>query len=213
MRTKTLLLTAALSAAGIASSLGQVYSVNSVGYVNVALGTGFSIIANPLSNGDNRLSEIIPTAPNLTTVYKFDPATQSYLGAATYIQAQMRWSVDHQLPPGEGFFIRVLSPTTLTFVGEVSQGPASNVPLNTGFAIMGSAVPQAGLLSAELEYPASNLDTVYLFDNSTQTYEGARTYIASQSRWNPTEPNINVAQGFFLRRLTAGDWNRNFSVN
>ena len=47
MRTKTLLLTAALSAAGIASSMAQVYSVNAVGYVNTPLVTGFNLISNP----------------------------------------------------------------------------------------------------------------------------------------------------------------------
>ena len=47
MRTKTLLLTAALAAAGVVSSMAQVYSVNSVGYVNLTLPNGFSMIANP----------------------------------------------------------------------------------------------------------------------------------------------------------------------
>ena len=41
MRTKTLLLTAALCAAGIATSKAQVYSVNAVGYVNTALVKAF----------------------------------------------------------------------------------------------------------------------------------------------------------------------------
>ena len=48
MRTKTLLLTAALSAAGIATSMAQVYSANAVGYVNKLIPTGFSMIANPV---------------------------------------------------------------------------------------------------------------------------------------------------------------------
>src|SRR5947199_53123 len=37
MRTKTLLLSAALTAAGVCSSLAQVYSVNAVGYVNLTV--------------------------------------------------------------------------------------------------------------------------------------------------------------------------------
>src|SRR5947207_10303632 len=55
MRTKTLLLTAALAAAGAASAMAQnVYSVNAVGYANVSVPSGFSMIACPFeqTSGD-----------------------------------------------------------------------------------------------------------------------------------------------------------------
>src|SRR6478672_7317898 len=46
MRTKTLLLTAALAAVGVSSSMAQVYSVNVVGYVNKSVPKGFYMLAN-----------------------------------------------------------------------------------------------------------------------------------------------------------------------
>jgi hypothetical protein len=49
MRTKALLLTGVLGAAlGSASLMAQVYSLNAVGYINVTLPAGFSLIADPL---------------------------------------------------------------------------------------------------------------------------------------------------------------------
>jgi hypothetical protein len=48
MRTKTLLLTAALAVAGLSSASAQVYSVNAVGYINLSLPKGFSMICNQL---------------------------------------------------------------------------------------------------------------------------------------------------------------------
>lgn len=53
MRTKTLLLSAAAVAAGVASLKAQsnVYSLNVVGYVNVNLPAGFNMIQNPLDDG------------------------------------------------------------------------------------------------------------------------------------------------------------------
>src|SRR2546423_31817 len=65
MRTKTLLLTAVLGAAGIATSLAQsVYSINAVGYVNLTVPIGYSMIANPLNAPTNTLSNLIASPPN-----------------------------------------------------------------------------------------------------------------------------------------------------
>ena len=73
MRTKTLLLTAVLSAAGLASSLAQgaVYSVNAVGYVNLTVPAGLSLIANPLDATDNTIANVLKV-PAGTQIYKFN---------------------------------------------------------------------------------------------------------------------------------------------
>jgi len=78
MRTKTLLLSAALTAAGVCSSLAQVYSVNAVGYVNLVVAPGLSMIANPLSATDNTLGGVLTTAtgtPFGTQIYQFNGTT------------------------------------------------------------------------------------------------------------------------------------------
>src|ERR1043166_2369568 len=86
MRTKTLFLAAALSAAGLATSLAQssnVYSLNVVGYINLQLTNGFNLIANQLdldgTGTNNTLNTSIGTnVPNLTRVYTYQPASINY---------------------------------------------------------------------------------------------------------------------------------------
>src|SRR5213075_206777 len=72
MRTKTTLLTAALVAAGALTSMAQVYSVNIVGYINLNIPKGFSMIANQLdTTPDNTLASVLPNPPENTSCYKF----------------------------------------------------------------------------------------------------------------------------------------------
>src|SRR5256712_14189141 len=122
MRTKTLVLTAVLSAAGVASSLAQVYSVNAVGYVNVVIPPGFSLIANPLDNKNgNKVPDLFPSVPNGTTIYKFDDASKLFVANNFFFA----WNIPTMtLVPGEGVFIYngTSTPATNTFVGEVMQG-------------------------------------------------------------------------------------------
>lgn len=66
MRTKTLILSAMIGVAGIASSFAQnVYSVNVVGYINLTLTTPFSMIANQLDNLQGNLVKDLIPAPRL----------------------------------------------------------------------------------------------------------------------------------------------------
>src|SRR5438477_5934309 len=135
MRTKTLLLTAALTAAGALISMAQVYSVNIVGYINLTVPKGFSMIANQLNaSPDNKLSSVIPAPPENTTVYKFNGHGYD---AFNFSADNPGWfPTTGSLAPGEGGFIAVdpasIAPatsTTLTLVGEVqlvSTTPVAN---------------------------------------------------------------------------------------
>jgi len=226
MRTKTLILSAVLSAAGIASSLAQVYSVNAVGYVNVTVPAGpgaFVAAGNPLNYPDgtnpaNTLDNILPNAPNNTTkVWDFDPVTGNF---ALYTKRATGWSgaAGVNFNPGKGFFIQndAATPITLTFVGEVPQG-SKTVAYTAGFNLIASAFPLSGGLESFLGYPAVNGDKVYQFDPASQQYA---LYTRRATTWSPSEPTIganaayaNVAEGFFLQAVSAGSWTRTFTVN
>ena len=79
MRTKTLLLTAFVGALGFTAAQAQVYSVNAVGYVNKSIPAGFSIVANPLNNGENKVADVFGANPGALTVYRFgDAGSVSY---------------------------------------------------------------------------------------------------------------------------------------
>ena len=204
-------MTAAVMAVGLGASVAQtVYSVNSVGYVNLALPTGYSLIANPLNGTNNLLSTVLPVVPEDTLIYKFNPGTQQFADANQFIGG-FGWFPDATLNPGEGCFIGLPSAATLTFVGEVPQGNLTNqVPSN--YSLRSSQVPQAGLLSSALTYPAVDNDLVYQWDRVNQRYLDANTYIDGFG-WFPAEPNIGVGESFFIQTGTAHAWTRTFSVN
>jgi hypothetical protein len=208
MRTKTLVLTAALGVATIATSMAQVYSVNAVGYVKVSVPVGFSIIANPLDagTGNNVLSKLFAAPSEGTTIYKFNSAAGSY-DISTYSFGS--WDTDRTMDPGQGAFILNADTKTfdVVFVGEVKQGHlVTTVP--SGFSMIASQVPQAGGLTTDLKYTPADGDTVYAFNNAKGSYD-IGTY--SFGTWD-TEPNLAVAQGFFINS-TGASWARDFSVN
>jgi hypothetical protein len=210
MRTKTLLLIAAVSAAGVATSMAQaVYSVNAVGYVKVNVKPGFQMIANPLKAADNTVAALLPSVPTGTTVYKFNSETGLYtISSFAFGSWQNPGTV---LNPGEGAFILNPGQTDLelTFVGEVEQGNLSN-PLPAGFSIRSSQVPQAGRLSADLGFPAATGDAVYKFNPDTKAYAGHSFAFGS---WTPADPTVAVGESVFVSKASAANWTREFSVN
>jgi len=210
MRTKTLLLTAAISAVGLASSMAQaVYSVNYVGYVNKTLLSGFNLIANPLNNGNNQVATILPSVPEGTTVYKFNGTgydTSDYFFGA--------WSVpDMVLAPGDGFFIANPDATafTVTFVGEGMEGPNLMNNIAAGLSIKSSKIPQAGDLTpgGNLEFPTpSEGDTVYKWLPAGQTYSVHTFFFGA---WD-VAPTLDVAESVFYQANANLSWERDFEV-
>jgi hypothetical protein len=207
MKTKTLILTAALSVAGLASSQAQVFSSNAVGYVNLTVqGGAFSMIANPLDAADNTVAGLLSDAPNGTQVLKWNGAgfDNSILAFGTWSDPAMT------LNPGEGFFIQPggTAEVTLTFVGEVLQGSLSN-DLASGFSMVGSQVPQAGT--------ATELDLTDDLANGSQILQwngsGYDSSILAFGAWSPADPSIAVGEGFFVNTGTATSWQRDFSIN
>jgi hypothetical protein len=116
------------------------------------------------------------------------------------------------------------APLNITFVGEVPQGQMSMDLVGSGnFNMVASMVPQAAPLGSDgeagtLNFPAVFGDTVYFFDNVSQTFSAAITYFGAPTGWFPPPaagPTVPVATGFFVQK--SGDpvqpWTRDFSVN
>jgi len=142
-KTKTLLLTAAISAAGIlASSAAGVTSVNVVGYINVSVPSGFSYLANQLSAADVTIGKLITTANPGTTVYTFAGNFTANTFATYYDPADpttLVWDTPgDKLSLGSG--VLVYNPGAafnVTFVGEVAQGNLVT-SISQGFNIVSS---------------------------------------------------------------------------
>jgi hypothetical protein len=196
-----------LGVAGIIAASAQVYSVNVVGYINVDVPTGFSMIANQLDSGNNTVGSLMPSVPDNTTLFKFNPTTGAYV-ANTFEFGE--WGDPTMtLNPGEGAFIQNLSGALFKalFVGEVKQG-ALSTPLVKGFQIVSSQVPQAGAVDSILGFVPEEGDTVYRFNNATGAYSAA-TYEFGE--W--VAPVLNVGEAFFLDKQGDGTaWTRTFNV-
>jgi hypothetical protein len=215
MKTKALLTAGLLMAAGAVSSFAQtVYSVNAVGFVNLTFAPGFSLNSNPLDNGgSNTVAALFPTGsvPIGTAIYTFDPVSGNYV-VASYGRGGWTSGGGNVLNPGVGFFFKnpTLQPLTNTFVGNVMQGTL-NTPLSAGFNLVGSQVPQTGLVSTDLQLPVGVGDTIFQFDPVNQVYVPSTQ--ARGGAWNPSEPTVAVGEGFFVKKQSAIVWTRTFSVN
>jgi hypothetical protein len=205
MRTKVLLSAAVLGVAGMIAASAQVYSVNVVGYINVDVPVGFSMIANQLDSGDNTVANLMPEVPEGTTLYKFVPATGAY--SANSFEFGEWANPAMTLEPGEGAFISTAEAFTALLVGEVKQG-ALSTPLVQGFQIVASQVPQAGAVDSVLGFVPEEGDTVYRFNNATGSYASA-TYEFGE--W--FAPSLEVGESFFLFKVGAAtSWDRTFNV-
>lgn len=242
MRTKTLLILAALTAAGVATSMAQsVYSLNVVGYVNVPLLTSggaapVTLVANPLMNANNNISNLFSVnIPNGSIIQRwcptcnggdFDPVGYSYdAGSSSWVNSL---TSDHNgfiLNPGEGiFFINAGGDITNTFVGDVIQGPYTNILVQQNLAnVIGSSAPLGGNWSNSIvSLVPANGDTMEFWDrikNGGDLADNALIYDAGASVWNATitlNQNIDAGIGFFYfdgSGLTPPRvWVRNFSV-
>jgi hypothetical protein len=191
-----------------------VFSVNAVGYVNVQLPPGLSLIANPLLDYENTVGALINDAPDGAQVYKYVPGAGYEV--STFDGIAGTWSnPDMDLSPGVGFFFNNPSSNTVvhTFVGEVLQGVLVN-PMPAGFSTKGALVPQAGSITHLHGIPGEPGDVIRFYVNDLQ---GGGNYVtsvfsASQNAWVP-DLTLDVGQGFVSEKQNAQDWVRVFSVN
>jgi hypothetical protein len=215
MRTKTLLLTAALCAAGAATSMAQVYSVNMVGYINQSIPAGFSMIANQLNNSpNNTVAALFPAPADGTKIYKFNATTGGFIIMEF---ADGEWSAEattQRLDPGDGAYIFAPAAFTHTFVGEVQLTSTVNLP--RGFSMVGSALPQSAPLTgtppAGLDYPIGDGDKIYRFNPATG---GFIINEFADGEWSlGAPPTVNVGEAFyaFNNGAAAKGWSRTFTV-
>jgi len=225
MRTKTLLCAAAL-AAGTAVSMAQsnVYSLNVVGYVNVPTkgDVSFNLIANPLNNANNSISNLFQTASDGDQIFTWDASIQDLGGTIyTYSSFSHSWDGAKTLKPGEGiFYLDTGSGNhTNTFVGDVVQGSYTNpVPVvgNVSFNLLASSVPIGGSFTNGIGgiNPADG-DQVFTWDVDAQDLSGSlATYSSFSHSWDNPGIQLPAGSGFFY--LGTGPdqnpWVRSFTV-
>jgi len=225
MRTKTLLLTAALSVVAAASTMAQaVYSVNVVGYINLTLRPGYNLIANQLVAGTpaNNLNAVLPSVPQESQVLKYvngNYTSDIFLDGA-WLNATTGDPSVTRVNPGEGFFF--LNPAgniSVTLVGEVTTGNNLTVTNRPGYTLVSSIVPQDISLT-----PANGFNPVeemqYLtFNAANQNYDTALINLGgawlNSITGDPADARPTVGQGFFILNPGGANnlWVRNFNPN
>lgn len=224
MRTKTLLLTAAVLAAGLGASVAQsVFSVNAVGYVNVTIQPGYNLISNPLNGTNNLINTVMPAAalPDDTECLTWNAGIQDFnqsdvVSGGVWVDQSFNTSATI-VKPGAGFFFHHVHPgnLTLTFVGDVPQGPLTNT-VHGGYDFLASIVPQSVGLST-IGFPGVQDMTYATFNATIQDYDQSLQYDSGawvDQSFNPQDPTPLVAQGFLIfNPSTARQWGRTFSVN
>jgi len=211
-------------AAGLATSMAQnVYSLNVVGYINVACPGGYTMMANQLNNGTNGLAQVLPTAPALAEVLMYNAAKSDYDTAVT--DGSGNWFTLLGAPspmtvsPGQGFFFLNPGTTTVTntLVGEVPQGALSVNFLANNYTMASAPTPVSYPLDATSGFPIVALMTYLVYNPAISDYT---TYVSDGTSWFtllgaavPT-PTAGIGQGFFINNpdATAHAWNINFTV-
>jgi len=228
MKTKTILLAGLIGAASALSSMAQVYSVNVVGFVNLTIPPGFSMISNPLNGTANTIGALLTgsgaTVPSGTHVFKFDPNTSTFennrfLSSSGWADPNMTMN------PGEGVFIQNNSGAsfTITFVGTVQTG-ALSLSMSAGYNIVSIQTPTGGLLDDTtangLNFPLANGDHFFFYNNANTSYD---TYRFLGSTWqgpngsggigSSAAPQVAVGQAFWVQKAVLTSWNRTFTTN
>jgi hypothetical protein len=217
MRTKTVLLSAAAVAAGVASLQAQsnVYSLNVVGYVNVTLNAGYNAIVNPLDDGaGNLLTNVIGGGLAATNQFVLPQGTsllpwngngfgnaQTYITSYGWYDGSTENYSTNSIPPGLGMMIQLPpgSPaTTITFVGNVLQGTTTNY-LSAGYTLTGSTFPVAmppgvvgdGQPGVTMQMPVIQGDSLVTFNNPGGFY--SYTYVGTSYGWyDPNNANLST---------------------
>ena len=190
--------------------MAQVYSLNAVGYINVTIPPGFSIIANQLNTTNNNVSPLLDSyidggagginncifykyvtglgspwqtlTPDYYSVYNNNPGTP---GNFPWDQ---QTATNTTLNPGEAMFVRNFNSTNVvvTFVGTVLQGQLTNTTIvGQGFNLVSSLVPQAGRVDVDLGLPEVDGDVVYVYNPSTASSPGWQTYVGDEFATDP----------------------------
>jgi hypothetical protein len=181
-----------------------VYSINIVGYINLQLPTGFSLIANqlnanPTPGNGNRVVNLLPAPPNNTAIFKFNKVSGGF-DVMNFVDNAYD-SDAFALNPGEGAFVSIdpeFAPTgaTFTFVGEVIKNGGS-VPIDNGFQVVSSLIPQTGPLGGVLEFAPKESDVVFRFNNATGGYDVAN-YVDGAWDVGGDGPSLRIGEAIFL---------------
>ncbi len=172
----------------------NVYSLNVVGYINLTVPAGYSLVTAQLQGSDTSLAGVLGTnvPSSQISVVKWNPATQSldsnpptFYNAADLAGTGLNpgWytltgASTSTISLGESFFIlNSGTSTTLTLVGQVSQA-TNTVTFVPGYTFIGVPVPVASDITTNgtLQLPLNDQLSYQFFSAATSTYGDSYNY-------------------------------------
>lgn len=179
-----------------------------IGYLGLHFPAGFKLVTFPLLRADSTVSNVFSTAPDRTEIYRY---TGRRFETESTTNLNGAWSdPNFHFSLGEAYVVRSFEAWDDSYVGEIPQGKMKGL-LPQGLSFRGPTVPQGGLLSQVLQFPAVEGTIVSNIDMVT----GQPVLVASYTGtgWDPAEPVLYVTDGMIVETPKRLVWSREFYVN
>ena len=193
---------------------GSVVSTRATGYAEIYFPVGFTLFTVPFVSGENTVAEVLPVVPEGSMLYVLEPDTGFY---AINSFDWGEWDApDMNLPPGTGAFFRNDSGSDLLIPlrGAVPEGVLA-ADLGARWELVGSPVPQAGRVDADLGLPIGEGDLVLRLPPGG----GYRTHRFTDGQWLESEaddyhgvPEVRIGEGFWIYKPEPARWIREFHI-
>jgi hypothetical protein len=213
---------------GLLSANEQVYSANVVGYYNITLPAGKSSLISvqmTTGSGDTSINAMLTNSiPDGSTLLfwngsRFSDSQVFVADPGVWADGSSNISTN-KLPPGLGAYLTLAAPATVTIVGQVPQGSATNVVGLNQAQVRSIPTPAAVGFDNPLygKLPAADGDTLLQWNVAQQKYSTSYLYVGGANVWtadgiNATNPSPAVGEAFLhFHTGAAANWVFNFTV-
>jgi hypothetical protein len=198
MKTVTAMLVALLV---VTVSEAQTTSDNLVGYSKVtATGGQLSLVAVNFETGGLTVNDIFGDLPNLSTVYVWDKAANTYVSST---KGRAGFSPNPALANGDAMWVLASGSSVheIIVAGEVNTA-AQTTNTVEGLDAIGYGYPVAvGFEDTSLSSQAPNLSTLNVWNGS-----GYNTYTKGRAGWGASAVTIGVSDGFWINSPSSFEW-------
>lgn len=166
---------------------------------SVKLKIGNNHIANHVLVGENRLSDLIPDAPQSTQIFFFDPEKASFV-SDTFLLGKWLQLADRVVEPGQGFIVQTRLPITLTFKGILVQEPEIR-SLDAGIHVIGSVRPIPATFESLVGRAPKIGEKLHEGIPLGESEENFESFEFTESGWRPRAPKLEVGQAAWVELL------------
>jgi len=202
---------------------GQAKSANGVGYYDLTLPPGFSLIANQLFRVPNTFDSLLPQVPDETQIQRYSSGQYTIFYYGPFESGGSGWQTQEGAPagseallPGDGvfFFNPLQGNLTLSFYGQFATSPVATL-VAPNFSVKSSAYPKSGSLEQLLgSFPIFEDQALRFLNNNyvTAIFDGAAWLDSTTG--DPFTGTLNVGESFFYFNSGSSSrtWTQSYSV-